>query len=121
MTLKAQLRLDDYTDPFATFVLPRYYEGRPVYEYLQVVALKLAAENGDITSDDLRNFVPPGKNRKVLGAVLGALRRKGYLEPVSPTKTGVPSSHGRVIWIYRITEAGLRYLEELKAELEGWE
>lgn len=118
MAMKAQATIDDYTDPFASFVLPRYFEGRPLYERLKIIALRLAAENEVITSDDLRDYIPPGKNRKVLGAVLGALKRKGYLEPVGVTKTGIPSSHGRAILLYRITAEGKKLLEELT---EGWE
>ena len=116
-SVKGQLRIDDFLDPFNLFVLPKY-EGRPIFEKLKVIALKLAAEQETITSDNLREFCPPGVNKKVLGAVIGALKRAGYLEPLAPTRTGVPSSHGRVIWIYRITEEGRKALAKM---LEGVE
>ncbi len=115
---EAQLSLTDFEDPFSLIVIPRYYEGRPLYERLQVITLKLASDNGIISSDDLRGYIPKGKNRKVIGAVLGTLKRKGYIEPVGITKTGVPSSHGRAILLYRITAEGKKLLEELT---EGWE
>ena len=111
--MRGQLRLDDYEDPFASYVLPRYFEGRPVYEQLKIIALKLAAEKETITADDLREYCPPGVNKKVLGAVIGALKRKGYLREVGVVKSAVPSSHGRAIWVYRITDEGRAYLFDL--------
>jgi len=113
LNFRGQLTLDDFTDPFTLFVLPRF-EGRPVFERLKVITLKIALEQGEVTADDVRPYCPPNVNRKVLGAVIGALKRQGYLEPVGVTKTGVPSSHGRVIWKYRLTDEGRKFLEELQ-------
>ncbi len=115
--IRGQLSLDEYTDPFGSFVLPRYFEGRPVYEYLQLIALHIAAEKGAVTADDLREYCPPETNRKVLGAALGALKRKGALKPVQYVRSGVPTNHGRGIWVYALTDEGRELLEELK----GWE
>ena len=111
--LKGQLTIDDFLDPFKLYVLPRF-AGRPVFEKLKVITLKIAFEQGEVTADDLRPHCPPNTNRKVLGAVIGALKRAGYLEPIAPTRTGVPSSHGRVIWKYRLTEEGRKFLEKLQ-------
>ncbi len=115
--IRGQMRIEDYEDPFGSFVLPRYFEGRPVHEYLQAIALHIAAEKGAVTADDLREYCPPSVNRKVLGAALGALKRKGALKPVQYVRSGVPTNHGRGIWVYALTEEGKKLLEELK----GWD
>ena len=73
------------------------------FRFLQEAAMFLARRNGQVTADDLYalcNYVGINKDRRILGGVLGNLKRKGLLKPLKIVRTSRKESHGRLIWIF---------------------
>jgi hypothetical protein len=64
------------------------------FDEARTIVLELIAE-GPITADDVRPRMQRG-TAMVLGAVFGALRREGLIEPDGVTTSTVPSRHGAI-------------------------
>lgn len=77
------------------------------FHFLQEAALFIARKRGEVTSDDLyqlADFLHIRGDRRILGGVLGNLKRKGLLIPIRITRTERPEAHGRPIWVFTVPE-----------------
>ena len=75
------------------------------FHFLQEAALFLARKGGEVTADDLYdlcNYLGLHKDRRIIGGVLGNLKRKGLLVPARITRTGRREAHGRPIWVFTL-------------------
>lgn len=70
---------------------------RSLFSALCEQAQQVAAAKGSVTADDLRFDAGVPVDRRIVGAVLAHLSRKGILAKAFYTKTGVKGSHGRPI------------------------
>jgi len=73
------------------------------FHFLQEAALFLARRWGEITADDLYNlcdYLGLYKDRRIIGGVLGHLKKKGLLIPDRITRTSRREAHGRPIWVF---------------------
>ena len=115
MTLQAQSTIDlwavpeDYDMPeefIEVIRLFQRYRGDE-FHFLQEAALFLAKRRGEITADDLYDlcdYLGLHKDRRIIGGVLGQLKRKGLLIPVRITRTARREAHGRPIWVFTVPE-----------------
>ena len=75
------------------------------FHFLQEAALFLVRKYGEVTSDDLyqlADFLNLRGDRRIIGGVLGNLKRKGLLVPARITRTGRREAHGRPIWVFTL-------------------
>ncbi len=73
------------------------------FHFLQEAALFLARRRGEVTADDLYdlcNYLGLHKDRRIIGGVLGNLKKKGLLIPARITRTSRREAHGRPIWVF---------------------
>jgi hypothetical protein len=74
----------------------------PTCDTVQLVIELILQNTGEVSSDDVRFYIKEfEKSRKVIGAAIKELIRKGKLEEVEMRRTDVGSSHGRKIAVYR--------------------
>lgn len=106
-----QTTIHRWTDPDLYDMPPEFDEVVQLFQkyrgddfhFLQEAALYLARKRGEVTSDDLYllcDYLGIGGDRRILGGVLGNLKRKGLLVPVRITRTERREAHGRPIWVF---------------------
>ncbi len=80
------------------------YKG-DIFHFLKEVAVFLARQRGAVTADDLQevmDYFGIEGDRRIIGAALGDLKRKGILVPLGYTRTARKEAHGRPISIFGI-------------------
>lgn len=72
---------------------------------LYLAAVRVAAEHGRVTADDLREveLTNPGRDKRIFGSAIGQLKRKGILIVTGHTSTAKKESHGRPIFAFALT------------------
>jgi|GEM_PF-4019646 hypothetical protein len=112
-TLEPFLR-DDYesrvfTPEFLEVIrLFERYRG-DTFRFLKETAVFLAKQRGEVSADDLQEVVSYFNiegDRRIIGAALGDLYRKGILVKLYERPTGRREAHGRKIGVYGIPGAG---------------
>lgn len=101
---------------FSTFekVMDMYSFGRSAeFDFLSAVALGIALD-GPVTADALHSATQSKfvSDPRIIGTVLGSLKRKGLLQIIGIKKSERRECHNRPISIFTLTEKGKEFLNQ---------
>jgi predicted ArsR family transcriptional regulator len=93
-----------FTEEFLAVIDNFVNAARNDTEAICLVATRIAKSKGTVTADDIVEAMEINRDRRIIGGALGRLKKDGvlFVDGFQPTKR--KSSHGRPIYVYRLTD-----------------